>query len=69
MTLTKVKPEVNDLIAIGIPEESFLSITSCFEKNYPHPLAEAVVRTAESRLVKIEPAKQFDTYGGKVVLQ
>jgi Cu+-exporting ATPase len=66
-TLTKGKPEVTDLIAVGISEETLLSLTASVEKNSQHPLAEAVVRSAENRLVKIEPAEQFDTFGGKGV--
>jgi Cu+-exporting ATPase len=66
-TLTKGKPEVTDLIPVGISEETLLSITASVEKNSQHPLAQAVVRTAESRLVKIEPAGQFDTVGGRGV--
>jgi Cu+-exporting ATPase len=66
-TLTKGKPEVTDLIPVGISEETLLSITASVEKNSQHPLAEAVVRMAESRSVKIEPAGQFDTFGGRGV--
>ena len=66
-TLTKGKPEVTDLVPVGIPEEMLLSFAASVEKNSQHPLAQAVVRKAESRAVKIETAEQFDTFGGRGV--
>jgi Cu+-exporting ATPase len=66
-TLTKGKPEVTDLIPVGITEDTLLSITASVEKNSQHPLAQAVVRRAESQSVKVEPAEQFDTFGGRGV--
>ncbi len=66
-TLTKGKPEVTDLVPVGISEETLLSLTASVEKNSQHPLAQAVVRSAEGRGVKIEPAEQFDTFGGRGV--
>ncbi|MDP2796863.1 MAG: heavy metal translocating P-type ATPase [Methanoregula sp.] len=66
-TLTKGRPEVTDLIPVGISEETLLSFAASVEKNSQHPLAQAVVRTAERRAVNIEPAEQFDTFGGRGV--
>ncbi|MEI7857051.1 MAG: heavy metal translocating P-type ATPase [Methanomicrobiales archaeon] len=66
-TLTKGKPEVTDLVPVGITEETLLSLAASVEKNSQHPLAQAVVRSAKSRAVKIEPAEQFDTFGGRGV--
>ncbi|MFA4823592.1 MAG: heavy metal translocating P-type ATPase [Methanoregula sp.] len=66
-TLTKGKPEVTDLIPVDISEETLLSLAASVEKNSQHPLAQAVVRRAESRGVNIEPAAQFDTFGGRGV--
>lgn len=67
-TLTKGKPEVTDLAPIGISEETLLSFAAAIEKNSQHPLAEAVVRKAESRGIKIEIAEHFDTADGKGVV-
>jgi len=66
-TLTKGKPEVTDLIPVGISEVTLLSLAASVEKNSQHPLAQAIVRRAESRGVSIEPVEQFDTFGGKGV--
>jgi Cu+-exporting ATPase len=66
-TLTKGKPEVTDLIAVGISEATLLSLAAAVEKNSAHPLAQAVVRAAEAKGVPQETAESFDTLGGKGV--
>ena len=66
-TLTKGKPEVTDILAIGISEATLVSFAAGVEKNSQHPLAQAVVRMAGSRNIKIEMAERFDTFGGKGV--
>jgi Cu+-exporting ATPase len=66
-TLTKGKPEVTDLVAFGISEETLLSIAATVEKNSQHPLALAVVRKADSRKVNVGTAEHFDTFGGRGV--
>jgi Cu+-exporting ATPase len=66
-TLTKGKPEVTDLLPAGISALTLLSLAVAVEKNSAHPLAQAVVKKAESLGVKVEPAERFETYGGKGV--
>jgi Cu+-exporting ATPase len=66
-TLTKGKPEVTDLLPIGVSEGTLLSFGAAIEKNSAHPLAQAVVRKAESRGMKVELADHFDTVSGKGV--
>ena len=66
-TLTKGRPEVTDLIPVGISEATLLSFAASVENNSQHPLAQAVVSAAKSRAVNIEPAEQFDTFGGRGV--
>ena len=66
-TLTKGKPEVTDIIPIGLPAETLLSLAASVENNSQHPLAHAVVRRAKLDGVKIEAAEQFTTFGGKGV--
>lgn len=43
-TLTKGKPEVTDIIGIGIENRTLLKLTASVEKNSKHPLAEAIVK-------------------------
>jgi P-type Cu+ transporter len=67
-TLTKGKPEVTDIIPVGISEQTLLGLAASVEKNSQHPLAQAVVRKAGSTGIAIEQADHFDTYGGKGVI-
>ena len=66
-TLTRGKPEVTDLVATGITNETLLSLAAAVEKNSDHPLAQAVVRAAQAKGVAIGNAENFDTLGGKGV--
>jgi len=66
-TLTRGKPEVTDILPIGITEETLLGLAAAVERNSQHPLALAVVRAARNRNVKIETAEKFDTAGGRGV--
>ena len=66
-TLTKGKPEVTDLVATGVTDETLLSLAAAVEKNADHPLAQAVVRAAQAKGIAIGTAEKFDTLGGKGV--
>jgi len=66
-TLTKGKPEVTNLAATGVTEETLLSLAAAVEKNSDHPLAQAVVRAAQAKGIAIGTAEKFDTLGGKGV--
>jgi Cu+-exporting ATPase len=66
-TLTRGKPEVTDIMPAGIPEDTLITFAAAVEKNSAHPLAQAVVRRAETRNLKIEPSDHFTTFGGKGV--
>jgi len=67
-TLTKGKPEVTDILSVGITEKTLLGFAAGVEKNSQHPLALAVVRKAQGMGIPIETADHFDTYGGKGVV-
>jgi Cu+-exporting ATPase len=66
-TLTKGKPEVTDVLPVGISPETLLALAAGVEKNSQHPLAMAVVKAAQERGVTVEAATQFDTFGGRGV--
>ncbi len=66
-TLTRGKPEVTDLVPVGVSEGTLISFAAAIEKNSQHPLAQAIVRKAESRNMKVELADHFDTFSGKGV--
>ncbi len=67
-TLTKGKPEVTDIIPVGITEQTLLGLAASVETNSQHPLAQAVVRKAVSTGIGTELAEHFDTFGGKGVI-
>ncbi len=67
-TLTKGKPEVTDIIGIGIDDGALLKLGASVEKNSQHPLAEAIVRKAEEKNIAMEESESFDTFGGKGVI-
>lgn len=66
-TLTKGKPEVTDVIAIGIDNKELLKLAASVEKNSQHPLAEAVVKKAKKENIGLPESQNFDTFGGKGV--
>lgn len=66
-TLTKGKPEITDIITIGIDNEELLKLAASVEKNSQHPLAEAVVKKALAENIPINESLNFNTFGGKGV--
>ena len=77
-TLTKGKPEVTDIVPIGVAKaDAVLQLAAIVEQKSEHPLADAVVRRAKERKLVIPQAANFDSvtgqgvmakYGGKRIL-
>ena len=67
-TLTKGKPEVTDIIGIGMEGNELLKIAASIEKNSEHPLAEAIVRKAQEKGIEIKECEAFNSFGGKGVI-
>ena len=67
-TLTKGKPEVTDIIGIGIENSILLKFTASVEKNSKHPLAEAIVKKSVESGIKLLSSENFNTFGGKGVI-
>lgn len=69
-TLTQGKPSVTRVVAIGesYGEEALLRFAASVERASEHPLAEAIVRAAESRGIGIAPVTEFDSPTGKGAL-
>jgi Cu+-exporting ATPase len=67
-TLTKGKPEVTDIIAFDGGETEVLKIAAIAEKRSEHPLAEAIVKRAETEGIDIEEPEKFEVIAGKGVV-
>ena len=68
-TLTKGEPEVTDLVVSdhivdGIDENLFLALTAAVERESEHPLARAIIVTAEARDLPKFKAEQFESVPG-----
>ena len=63
-TLTRGEPEVTDVIADGLSEAELLRLAAAVERSSEHPLAEAVVRRADSDGVPRLEARDFQNVPG-----
>ena len=70
-TLTQGKPTITDFLTInGIAnnnELNLLKLAASLERNSEHPLAEAVVRYAQSQQVNLTEVKEFEAIAGSGV--
>lgn len=65
-TLTEGKPKLVSVLPIaGLDEQEFLRLAASLERGSEHPLAEAIVRGAESRSVALVEATEFQSITGK----
>jgi len=63
-TLTMGEPQVTEVIADGIEQDELLRLVSAVERESEHPLAEAVVRYAETRGIADVRAEAFENVPG-----
>jgi Cu2+-exporting ATPase len=63
-TLTKGEPEVTDMVVDGISEDGVLRLAAAVERESEHPLAEAVVKHADSRGIPNVRAEKFENVPG-----
>jgi heavy metal translocating P-type ATPase len=66
-TLTQGKPSVVGVKTAGIEETELLRLTASLERSSEHPLAAAIVRTANERKLNLTPVDHFDAPVGKGV--
>ncbi|MET3808322.1 Cu2+-exporting ATPase [Nakamurella sp. UYEF19] len=64
-TLTVGAPEVTDLLVEGMPEADALALIAAVERESEHPLAQAVVRRADSAQGRRWEAEQFVSVPGQ----
>ncbi|MEI7512106.1 MAG: heavy metal translocating P-type ATPase [Candidatus Uhrbacteria bacterium] len=64
-TLTKGKPEVTNIIGVAAQNEKLvLQITASLEAKSEHPLAEAICRHAEEKVIATKEVEQFNAIPG-----
>ena len=67
-TLTEGKPALTDIhTANGVDEEDLLQLVASLERGSEHPLAEAIVRSAKARDIKLLDTEGFEAVTGKGV--
>lgn len=65
-TLTEGKPEVTDVIPLNrYSEEELLRIAASLEVKSKHPVAEAIIRSAEERGIKLAEVSGFRSIAGR----
>ena len=64
-TLTRGEPEVVEIVtADGADADQVLRLTAALERESEHPLAEAIIRTAEERALELPRATVFEAVAG-----
>lgn len=64
-TLTKGEPEVTDIVLVNdFSEKDILQYAACAEKNSEHPLAEAIIKKAKEKAIKVLDPEQFNAIEG-----
>ena len=67
-TLTEGKPAVTKIITSeGISEDKLLALVAALERGSEHPLAQAVLKTAEDKNLFVQPVENFFSSTGKGV--
>ncbi|MDB5452905.1 MAG: copper-translocating P-type ATPase [Caulobacteraceae bacterium] len=64
-TLTEGRPEVTQVMPLGLDEAELLRLAASVELASEHPLADAAVRAAEARHLTPAPVTEFDSPTGK----
>jgi P-type Cu2+ transporter len=64
-TLTRGEPEVVEIADDGVGEELLLRLVAAVERESEHPLAEAIVRAAETRQIAAPRAERFEAVAGQ----
>ncbi|GHC65713.1 copper-translocating P-type ATPase [Limoniibacter endophyticus] len=63
-TLTTGKPALTEVVALDGNEEALLEIASALEAGSEHPLADAILKGARDRNIKIQPTQAFEAITG-----
>jgi Cu+-exporting ATPase len=63
-TITRGVPSVTDIVTHGVDEATLLRLAASAESGSEHPLGESIVRSAEERGLRREPASGFNAIPG-----
>jgi Cu+-exporting ATPase len=66
-TLTLGSPRLVDLVVDGLPESDALSLIASLERASEHPLAQAIVKGAEERGLRLSAVQNFESVTGQGV--
>jgi len=66
-TLTLGRPELVDFVSQGMDEREALQLVASLERASEHPLAQAIVKGAEQRGLKLQPVEHFASMTGQGV--
>jgi Cu+-exporting ATPase len=65
-TITKGKPALTDVVAVGSPaDEELLRLVASAERSSEHPLGQAIVRGAEDRAIALVEPRDFRSVTGR----
>jgi len=65
-TLTEGRPEVSDIVALNkYSKKELLQIATSLESKSKHPIAKAIIQSAEKRKVKLTNISEFKSIAGK----
>ncbi len=64
-TLTKGKPEVTDIISNSFEDSEILKLAASAEKGSDHPLADAIISSANAKGIPLTEPKNFEEHSGK----
>jgi len=67
-TLTMGKPKVMDVISYANNESEVLRLAGSLEKESEHPLADAIVEAAKSKVIPFSSAEQFESLPGMGII-
>lgn len=67
-TITEGKPSVTDILTVGDwSEDEVLQLAASLERGSEHPLAHAIITSAEARGLSLSDARDFETLSGQGV--
>ena len=66
-TITRGRPEVSDILPMGMEERELIQLAASLEKYSEHPLGEAIVVYAGEQKIELLPADQFHSVTGSGV--